>query len=170
MSEIHKTAPSKAANKQIRKPPAATSSKRTRDAEERLAALFALAKEVGAEVDLEQSDGNAYRSAIEEYVDAYGDYAFAALQKELPKQSPTIQFATLLYTARQLDNYTARKNVKMYEGFLKSDVWNVRDAAGLALADLDEASALPALREAISQEPSSLLKALLQQTADYLNR
>jgi hypothetical protein len=132
--------------------------------------LFELAKRVERSAGFEPGMDNAFRDGVHAFLQGGGGDALAAIKRRLPLQSPTVQAATILYVGDADAPATSAERLALVVWYLDSEYPEVRDAAGLALIDLDDVRATPFLATAIDKEPLRSLRESLEQARSYLKR
>jgi hypothetical protein len=101
-----------------------------------------------------------------------GDAAVAALERFVMngRADPDLVAEALRWLGHLEHEPTHDARLRLLLGCLKSPSSQVRDAAGLGLALLDDPAALPALREAVEHEASPDLRHDLQQAVEQLEK
>ncbi len=105
-------------------------------------------------------------------IQTYGSAAVSALERVLNSKDVNAEIAAealrWLAVIEHPDSYKYRLSILLDS--LRSSFPSVRDAAGLALAVLDDPSAIPALQEAIAREACDELRQALQAVLDQLEQ
>lgn len=132
--------------------------------------LFDVGKHTERNGEFEMGMDNPYRDGLHAFLEEYGIDAIEAIRKLLPFQSPTVQAATIMYLGDTNAPRTLSDRLNLAVAYLSSRYPQVRDAAGLALIDLDDVRAVPNLTIAIENEPLRSLKQYLEQARSHLKR
>ena len=134
------------------------------------ARLMRLARAVAIDVGFAPGTDNRYRDALRLYVEERGVVAVEGVERLLPQQSAEVRAATLIYLGDVDSPETLDTRLALFVHYLKDDAPEVRDAAGLALADLDDVRAVPHLLAAIDKERFATLRNFYGLAVEYLQR
>lgn len=99
----------------------------------------------------------------------YPHHTFAALREELPNvESPSVLAETLRTIGRLSTGRHAEVGLHFIAAYLKHSAGEVRDAALVALSEIDDRRAAPYLESAIGQEGLGSLRADMQEALEQL--
>ncbi len=132
--------------------------------------LFDVARYTERHVGVEIGMDNLYRDSVHAFLQQYGAAGIRTIKRLLPLQSPAVQAMTIMYLGDADAPRTAYERFLLAVYYLESEHPELRDAAGLALVDLDNELAVPVLAVAIEKEPLRSLKRNLEQARSYLKR
>ena len=113
-----------------------------------------------------------FSASLQSIVQKYGSEAVLELGHMLKKgeADPEVAQEALLQLGMIDDGTTHRIRLTVLEESLKADMVEVRDAAGLGIASMDDPSALPSLRHALQRETSIRLRHDLNLVVEQLEQ